>query len=470
MMKFRSFLALGLGKSVQILTQKLNLGGGTNLPGTLARLVDPNLLSTLTATLPQGVILLTGTNGKTTTTRMLANLLRSNGSQVLHNQAGANLITGLTATILAASPFFGPLHAEIGLFETDEAALPQAILETKPRLVVIHNLFRDQLDRYGEVDTLAKHWKKALMLLPATSHVILNADDPAVAYLGEGLTAQVTYYGVDDSRHATNSTDHIADSQFCRCCGQHYTYSLTFYSHIGHYHCPNCGHSRPTPQVKLTRLDLRGTASSQLLITYPEGTLEIELPLPGLYNAVNALAAATVGFVLGAKPALIQEILAAFKAAFGRIERIQTPEGQPILIALIKNPVGASETIRMLTSGITEKQQKIALLLIINDKIADGTDVSWLWDAAFEPLTAYLAEVIVSGTRAEDMAVRLKYAGVASEQIKVEPEIAKAVAKALKMTPAGETLAILPTYTAMLELRAELAERGWVQPFWEDGL
>lgn len=464
-------LAIGLGKAASLASRRLHLGGGTNMPGRLARRVAPDVLRRLAAALPQGVALLSGTNGKTTTTRMIAEILRADGRRALHNRAGANLISGLTATALAASDLRGRPQADIGLFETDEAALPQAIAETQPRLVLIHNLFRDQLDRYGEVDTVAGAWRSALATLPPDATVALNADDPAVADLGRDLAAQVCFYGLDDPRHATGAAAHIADSQFCRRCGAPYDYALAFYAHIGHYACPRCGHRRPAPQVRLARLDRHGAEGSRLYLTYPGGAMELDLPLPGLYNAANALAAVTAGLALGVAPARIRATLESFNAAFGRIERVQAgPGGAPMLIALIKNPVGASETVRMLTESREADAPQAALhvLIAINDRYADGTDVSWLWDADFERLAGPVARATISGTRAADMAVRLKYAGVAPERIDVVEELPRAVDAALAALPGGTTLYLLPTYTAMLELRADLARRGWVRQFWED--
>ncbi len=493
-----TLLAVAAGKAASLLSRRLRLGGGTTIPGTLARRIAPAVLRRLSAALPQGVVLLSGTNGKTTTTRMIAEILREDGQRVLHNRAGANLISGLTATALADSDLWGRPQATIGLFETDEAALPQAIAETRPRLVLIHNLFRDQLDRYGEVDTLAGAWRAALATLPPTATVVLNADDPAVADLGSTLTARVCYYGLDDARHATGAAAHIADSQFCRRCGTRYNYSLAFYAHIGHYCCPNCGHQRPEPQVRLARLDLHGTTGSQLFIIYPGGALELHVPLPGLYNALNALAATTATLTLGVAAARIRATLERFNAAFGRIERVRAgADGPQLLIALIKNPVGASETVRMLTQDWTPQRPEamedlqhtlvgndnrdtaassaqqsppsdLHILIAINDRYADGTDVSWLWDADFEALAAKVALATVSGTRAADMALRLKYAGMPTERIRVAPDLPHALDSALATLPKGATLSILPTYTAMLELRADLARRGWVRQFWED--
>jgi UDP-N-acetylmuramyl tripeptide synthase len=317
------------------------------------------------------------------------------------------------------------------------------------------------------VDTLAATWRAALATLPPSATVVLNADDPAVADLGRDLAARVVYYGLEDARHATGAGAHIADSQFCRRCGARYEFSLAFYAHIGHYRCPACGHARPAPDVRLARLELQGTAGSRSFITYPGGAMELDLPLPGLYNALNGLAACAAALSLGVAPPTIRGALERFSAAFGRIERVSAgPGGAPMLIALIKNPVGASETVRMLV-GDSAAPQALHLLVAINDRLADGTDVSWLWDAEFEAL-ATAASVTVSGTRADDMAVRLKYAGLPEERIHIAPALPAAVDAALAGLPVGATLFLLPTYTAMLELREDLAARGWVRQFWEE--
>jgi UDP-N-acetylmuramyl tripeptide synthase len=472
--------AIAAGKAAGMASRLLGRGGGTTLPGVVARRIAPNTLRRISAALPQGVVLVAGTNGKTTTTRMIATMLTDQKRNVLHNRAGANLVSGLTATALSGSSVTGRVRADLGLFETDEAALPDALAETQPRLVLLNNLFRDQLDRYGEVDTIAGRWRTALAQLPATATVLLNADDPAIAALGEGLTARVLYYGLEDTRHATGAAMHIADSQFCRRCGAPYYYDAVFYAHIGHYRCEQCGHQRPQPHIKLERLDLSGTAGSRLFVSYParlatgipldaeRSYLEIALPLPGLYNANNALAASAAALLLGLTPVGVRSTLEAFSAAFGRIERVDA-NGKPLLMALIKNPVGASETVRMLTTPEQPDQPvMLDLLVAINDKYADGTDVSWLWDADFERLAGHVARAVVGGPPAADMAVRLKYAGVEQERIVVEPDLATAVDRALAQLPPGRTLYTLPTYTAMLELRAELARRNWVRPFWED--
>lgn len=457
----RLITAVLAGKTAAHASRLLKLGGGSSAPGVVARWIAPAVLTQVVARLPQGVVLVAGTNGKTTTARMIADTLRDAGLRLIFNRTGANLVSGLTAEAIARSAVDGTPDADMALFEVDEAALPRAIAETRPRLVVLHNLFRDQLDRYGEVDTIARTWRAALDTLPAAAVVLLNADDPAIAQLAEGLVARTVFYGIDDTRQASNASAHIADSQFCRC-GASYSYSARFYAHIGHYRCPACGRSRPQPQYRLVSVVLHGTAATQLTIAAGEVHTPLTLPLPGLYNAANALAAFAVARELGIAAGRVQQSLARFSAAFGRVERVNA-DGRPLLLILIKNPVGAGEAVRMLTST-----NDLHMLIVINDRDADGTDVSWLWDADFEQLAGHVAHATVAGTRAEDMAVRLKYAGIAADQITVIAAIPAALDAALTTLPADTTLYVLPTYTAMLELRSELVRRGWARPFWED--
>jgi lipid II isoglutaminyl synthase (glutamine-hydrolysing) len=458
------------GKAAHQLSRRLRFGGGTTLPGHVARRLAPNILRELSATLSHGVVLVSGTNGKTTTARMLSTILAAHGWQVLHNRAGANLLSGLTATAVAGTDLLGQLRTDVAIFETDEAHVPAAIAETNPRVVLALNLFRDQLDRYGEVDTIARRWRAALAKLPPTTTVVLNADDPGVAGLGEDLTCRVIYYGLEDLRHGAGAARHVADSAFCRRCGTPLNYNPAFYGHIGHYRCPNCGLARPEPQIQLMQLELHATDPSLLKIQAPEGNLRILLPIPGLYNGLNALAAAAVALQLGIAPTTITSALQGFTAAFGRIERFRAGERE-VLMALIKNPIGASETIRMLagdqTPAADDDLTSLHLLIVINDKTADGTDVSWLWDADFERLAGRVAHAVVAGTRAWDMAVRLKYAGVDPGRIETISELAPALDRALRAGDTSQPLFLLPTYTAMLEMREVLVGRGYVRPFWE---
>jgi len=456
-------LALLAGKTIGFLSRRLGLGGGTTLPGAVAQLLDPALVPALCSSLERGTLLITGTNGKTTTARMLAQVLRQAGWRPIHNRAGANLVEGIATTLLYASDLRGRTTGDSGLFEVDEAHLPRAVALCRPHLILLHNLFRDQLDRYGEVDYVAGRWGEALRTLPPSATVVLNADDPAVAALGRDLAAQVLYYGVDVPALGTPTPDHTADARFCRHCGAPYHYDAAYYGHIGLYRCLRCGHGRPEPDVRLSALHLKGHHAAHGRLAGPWGEREIALPLPGLYNAYNALAAAAAALALGLDPEQVLASLADFRAAFGRLERVRA-EGREIFVALIKNPVGAGQVVHMLT----QPPGRRGYLIVINDRTADGTDVSWLWDADFEALAGRVAFAVVSGTRAQDMAVRLKYAGVEQARIVTETRVDRALDVALARTEADSTLYLLPTYTAMLEVRSLMARRGYVAPFWAD--
>jgi lipid II isoglutaminyl synthase (glutamine-hydrolysing) len=455
--------AVAAGQFATLLSRRLGIGGGTTAPGHLVRVLDPGAVSAIAAGIPSGSIVVTGTNGKTTTSRMISTLLRRAGLRVMHNRSGANLIAGITSTLVNGSSLAGRPRADVGLFEVDEATFPAALQELRPRLCVLTNLFRDQLDRYGEVDYLSRIWRDALLRLPESSTVLLNADDPRIAGLAEGLTCRVLFYGVEDRSLAGPSLSHAADSRFCLRCGAPYNYEVAFYSHIGHYRCLACGASRPQPHLKVVEAELFGTEGSRLVLETPLGDLNLEVRVPGLYNVYNALAAASAGVAMGIDGPTIATGIGEFSAAFGRVERVEI-QGRKLFLALVKNPVGFTEVLSTILRDPGEK----GVMIVINDLFADGTDVSWLWDVDFELLAGRLTFATVSGLRAEDMAVRLKYAGVDSSLIGVESDSARALQQALERTPEGGTLYLLPTYTAMLEVRGRLADTGLLARFWED--
>jgi UDP-N-acetylmuramyl tripeptide synthase len=334
---------------------------------------------------------------------------------------------------------------------------------TQPHVVLLHNLFRDQLDRYGEVDTIATNWSAALQQLADTTTVLYFGDDPSLARLAQSLTCRVVPYGNDDVTSARDAVAHLADAGFCRC-GTALVYTARFYAHIGHYHCPTCGFARPQPVYAMTHLVADGLLGSRLTLRTPQGDAAVLLPLPGLYNAMNAVATYACAAVLGIARH-VAPALGGMQAAFGRYEVIPVHDDRHVVLALIKNPVGASETIRMFVDAWTAPQP---ILIIINDRDQDGTDVSWLWDADFEQLVPWLTHVVVSGTRATDMQVRMYYAGMAPSHITCVDDSAAALDAALARVPSGQTLAVLPTYTAMMELRAVMVARGWVAPFYAD--
>jgi UDP-N-acetylmuramyl tripeptide synthase len=387
---------------------------------------------------------------------MISAALAAAGRTPVHNRAGSNMSWGIATALLDQS-------GDEGLFELDEAWLPRVAPQLRPRQIVLGNLFRDQLDRYGELEHLADEWATLVESLAGSCEFALNADDPLIADLGRDREMArrpgVTYFGIEDTSQALPELQHAHDAKHCRRCGQPYSYERSFVGHLGHYSCPNCGADRPAPDVAATAIELQGMEGSRVEVRTPEGPLELDLPLPGLYNVYNALAAVTAALRLGISPEQAKQGIEAMKAVFGRVETIEVA-GTPVSILLIKNPVGANEVLRTL-----RMEQPIDLWIALNDRIADGRDVSWIWDADFELLEGAVRRVVCAGTRAPEMAVRLKYAGVPEEKIEVEPGIKASLDRALEGS--NGRLFALPTYTALLELRNLLADRGLAREYWE---
>ncbi len=408
-------------------------------------------------------MVISATNGKTTTATMIASIMERAGTSIVHNRAGANMAGGVASTLLAAARPRGRIEGRLGLFEVDEFWLDRLSAELQPRAVLLGNLFRDQLDRYGELEAIADRWAAVVASLPSSARLILNADDPLIADLGRDFP-DVTYYGVEDPTLALGRMQHAADSKHCRRCGAPYEYETVYLGHLGRYRCPNCGRQRPEPSVRAQEIELQGTRAAAFALVTPSGTRRIELPLPGLYNVYNALAAAALCLALGVPLAVVQEGLRVSSAAFGRAEVVRVGRRE-LTILLIKNPAGANEVLRTLVLEPGE----LDLLAVLNDRIADGRDVSWVWDADFELLAGKVRLVTCAGTRAAELAVRLKYAGLAPQQLVLVPDLSQALDGAVAATPPGQRLFALPTYTALLELREELAGRGHVQRFWVPG-
>jgi UDP-N-acetylmuramyl tripeptide synthase len=436
------------------LSRAAGRGGGTTLPGKLLWKVDPGALDALARRLPHGSAIVSATNGKTTTCAMAAAMLRPS-HRLAWNHSGANLASGVASTLLAGD------DAELGLLEVDEFALPEVARRVRPRVVSLGNLFRDQLDRYGELEHIAERWRAAVAELPQATTLVVNADDPLVCDLAEGRAAALRF-GVDDPRCARPALQHAADSKYCVRCGAPYAYAAAYVGHLGEYLCPACGHARPPLDVAARAIELHGLDGSSFDLVTPAGARRVRLPLPGLYNVYNALAAASTSLALEAP---LQEVVAGlegFTAAFGRFERIVANDRQ-ILMLLIKNPAGANEAVRTLEEGGLPP----TLVVALNDAIADGRDVSWIWDVDFEPLLDGTARLVASGDRAAELALRFTYAGFPADRLDVVPELEAALDRGLELVGSGGELVVLPTYTAMLRLRSIAAERGLVRPYWE---
>jgi lipid II isoglutaminyl synthase (glutamine-hydrolysing) len=441
-------VARGLARLLRALSRRLGRSGGTTAPGRLLLRLSPGAMTRMSRDLDDGSVLVSATNGKTTTSAMLAACLEAAGRPVVHNRAGSNMAWGVATALLDA----GGRPGQLGLFEVDEAWLPSVAGQVEPRLLLLSNLFRDQLDRYGELELLADRWAELVERFDGRASFVLNADDPLVADLGRERQ-RVTYFGVEDDSQALPGMQHAADSKHCRNCGHAYVYEAVYLGHMGRYRCPNCGRERPAAQVAATRVQLDGMTGSRLELRTPQGPLELRLPLPGLYNVYNAVAAVATALELGVPLTTAGEALEGFGGAFGRVETIAVG-GRQMSILLVKNPAGANEVLRTLTL----EDGGLDLWLGLNDRIADGRDVSWIWDADFETLAGRVRRATCSGTRAEEMALRLKYAGIDAE-LEVERDLERSLDRAVA-TAAGERLYALPTYTALLELRDLLSRRG----------
>jgi len=457
--------AVAACKFVTALSRGLGAGAGSNFPGRVALRIEPEATRLLAGGLEHGCIVVSGTNGKTTTANMLAAILRQAGFAPVHNRAGANLISGITAALAQASNLRGRPAGDIGLFEVDEATLPAALERLHPRLIIITNLFRDQLDRYGELESLGRKMSAGIARMSPDTALLLNGDDPLVATLGEaGGLERISFYGIQYEGYGTMALEHASDSTHCRVCGALLDYSVVYFGHMGKYKCVNCGTARPTPDFAATRLEIEGMERTEVTMQSPFGSLELEVKVPGLYNVHNALAAASGALLLGIEAETIRTGLAGYTTAFGRAERIRA-EGREIFLVLSKNPAGFNEVIRTISS---QSEGNLRLIVALNDLIADGRDVSWIWDVDFEDLAVRADRVVATGLRAPDMALRMKYAGVPADRIELEPDLERALARGISMTPPGETLFALTTYTATLSLRRVMQRKGYVSHFWKE--
>jgi UDP-N-acetylmuramyl tripeptide synthase len=463
----RDAAAITAARLAAAASRALRAGGGTTLPGRLAGTIAPGLVARLTARLPRGVMLVSGTNGKTTTSRLLGGILGAAGLVVIHNRAGANLISGIASALVASSSMAGRPRGDVGLFEVDEFTLPAAVEATRPAVVVLLNLFRDQLDRYGEIDIIAERWRRALAVLPPAAVVVYNADDPTVADVGQEYRGRTLVFGLDGGPEGTPQTaagtlEHAADARYCYRCGRLYEYTLVTLGHMGHFRCPQCRTERPQPQVRAAAIRLRGADGADLTLDIHGSPRGVRTTLPGLYNVYDVTAAAAGAAAAGIEAGTIVRGITATAPAFGRGERVAIG-GREALFLLAKNPAGFNAVLRTVLLA----EAAPVVLIAINDLIADGRDISWLWDVDFEVLRGRARAIVVGGLRAEDMVLRLKYGGLAAERVTMEKDGWRALERGLALLRDGERLYVLPTYTAMLQMRDTLARKGYVSGFWK---
>ena len=423
----RNLSLILLGKTINHLSKTLNLGSGSTWPGHIALKLSKNIIKDLLKNSATKIILVVGTNGKTTTTKILSTILEENDYKVFENSSGANLLNGIASSLLLNTNFQEKLTADFAIFEVDENNVPLVLQEITPSAIIALDLFRDQLDRYGELDSIAKKWTESFSHLPPSTHLILNADDPLIATLGKNTSAKVQYFGLNEG--SKQSLSHAADTTYCPNCNHKLDFEKITYSHLGTWHCTHCGLKRPKVQVSNTYF-----------------------PLDGVYNKYNTLAAVLTARMLGLDTKQIATSLHTVTPAFGRQEKLAY-KSKDVQIFLSKNPTGFNESLRTI-----QRLKAKHVLILLNDRIPDGTDVSWIWDIDFEDNLKNFESITVSGDRTYDMALRLQYAD-RSLAMQIEDNLEKALVVATKTTHDDQTLFILPTYTAMLDVRKIITGR-----------
>lgn len=455
----RKMLATLASKLLTKALRSLGVSGGTALPGLVAEKIRPSLLSELAPRFSQGVILITGTNGKTTTARLVADVLRVKGYKVIHNFTGSNLTRGILAQILQEADIKGDFSADFGVFEVDEATSEKAARALKPRLILVTNLFRDQLDRYGELDKVASIVDSALGY--AKESIILNGDDPLVSSLGRKARAKKIFYGINAPELSLSRG--VIDLNHCPLCDGELSFLLRFYGHLGDYICPKCGYKRPSLDLYAFDIEPKEDFSLRFKIDSQGKIMEVCSPLYGIFNVYNLLSSISICKALGFELETTLNFLSQTTSAFGRMEKFSL-NSKECVILLAKNPVGFSVNIETVKGDKGRKN----FLLILNDNLADGTDTSWIWDVDFENLLDEdFRFIICSGIRAEDMALRLKYANIPPPKLEIVKDIKEAFQRAIVRTASDERLYILPNYTAMLSLRNYLSREGILKEFWK---
>ncbi len=415
-----------LGKLFITTSQIFNLGNGSTWPGHIALSTNPKFIKESLKKTKTKIILVAGTNGKTTTGALISHIFLGNNKSVIHNSSGANLLNGLASAIISsynisfARPGLARLDADYLVFEVDENALPKVLENLTPNYVICLNLFRDQLDRYGEIDSISRRWKEAFRKIDDRTTLILNADDPQISYLGKDTNAKIKYFGLDEK--GIDVTKHGADSIYCPKCSTKLNYEKVFYSHLGIWNCPNCKIKRPSPE-----------------------NIEISSnPLPGIHNKYNLQAAITVALSENTSQILINDALNKFTPAFGRGEKI-VYKGKTIQLFLSKNPTSFNQSLDTI-KDLGGKN----IMFILNDAIPDGKDISWIWDINLEEILTKDMNIGVTGNRMLDMSLRIKYSEFFAHHNTNTQILLDNMVNSLD---SDETLYILPNYSAMLDIR-----------------
>jgi UDP-N-acetylmuramyl tripeptide synthase len=439
-MSLRLIIAVAVGK-LAIYLSRIAGNQGTDFPGRLARKIYPHILTSLAGHIQNGIIIVTGTNGKTTTSNMIAEIFRTNASSYVHNRAGANMLSGITTAFIKATSLSGQRDFDYALLETDEANVPLLLQEVNATMLIITNFFRDQLDRYGELDHTINLIKNAVQ--GSKLELILNADDPLQSDFASRTGLKCYYYGFDDTVYDEFVSADSREGRYCVFCGHELQYARYHYAQLGEYHCPNCANHNPA--LHFTGQNLKMDPG----INFQVNGLALHSSYQGFYNAYNILAAVSLGKRLGIQNEVIQRAIFTYQPRAGRMEKFMIAD-KPCLLVLVKNPTGLNQSLSMLLLDPREK----SLFFALNDNAADGRDISWIWDADVETVTrpeARIRKIICSGQRSGDIALRMKYAGYSTDDIRIESRLQEGIA--LAVAEASETAYILCTYTALFSCR-----------------
>lgn len=456
-MKFKAILAIIVCKALRLVSRMLHRGG-TAMPGRYALKICPQLLSILAKNVR--TVTITGTNGKTTCARMIEEAFAGEGKRFFSNRSGANLIDGITTEFVINSSITGKNRCDYAIIECDEAASVKVFGQMQPEVIVVTNLFRDQLDRFGTLSNTRESIKKAILSAPAAT-LCLNADCSITSSLAEEVPNAVLFFGIDKGAAPNREKSEISDGGICIRCGHEYEFDYINFGHLGGFRCPGCGHSRPNADFAVVDIAGQSTQGSTLVMNMQGEKRMVTVNLPAMYNIYNAAAAAAAVTAMGLGAEAAVRALAGFKCGFGRMEQFDLGAG--VRMMLVKNPTGCNLVMEFLQNV----KEKFSLVISLNDRTGDGKDISWIWDTDFEQLCSLggrLRRVIVSGDRAEEMRLRLKYAGLDEEAIELERSCDKLVAWMEKET---EPVFIMPTYSAMLDMRAAIVARCGGSEFWE---
>nr|WP_253198327.1 Mur ligase family protein [Clostridium gasigenes] len=446
----KSILSIIVSKFTIFLTKTL-LKGGTTFPGHVALKLDKNILAKVSK--GYKVVLVTGTNGKTTTTSMIYNIVKEDGHKVITNNTGANLYSGIVTTFIDNYSFFNKVKDTYAIIEVDEANVKYITDHITPEVITVTNLFRDQLDRYGEVYTTLTKILEGLPKVPSST-LVLNGDESLLGDLK--LPNPTVFYGFNAILNENKTIEVNADAKFCKFCKSPYSYNYITYNHLGDFHCPGCGYKRAELKYSVDEiLDLTPESS-----TVKFGDLEILISQSGVYNIYNALNAYAITKELGIKDSVIKSSLENQSSSFGRQE-ILNIDGKDVKIILVKNPAGYNQALDTLCLN----KDSFGAAFLLNDNYADGRDVSWIWDVDFEKLhTLDINEVLISGMRCYDMAVRLKVAGLNPDLFILE-ETFEELTEKIK-TSKSDKIYVLATYTAMINFRKHLYSKGYIKKLW----